>query len=452
MMPAMASADPRIAPAVSSARSRVEMVDMLRGLALLGMLAVHFQYYPATGGVWSERIGDVVSHAATGKFYPLFGCLFGVGFALQFERWGERAGFAAMYLRRLVALFAIAMVVIGFTGFVVLELYAVFGLGLLLVRRWSNRALLVAALVCIFANPVQRLVSYEWEVQTSTPQQSNEKFRQRPVERQAHMKQELALQGEQKLRYGQIVARALGQLRRAQDMYVTNSSYLLPTGPVNVLPLFLVGVYAVRRRVFQDPQRHRRLLWTTLIVGASLGITTEVLPGLWQGPAFQPDNVRPLLQAAAYRRFPYAVLFIGENMWLGLAYAAGLMLLIGRFALVRRAATLLSYAGRMSLTNYVMQVVILELVFAWGTSPPSQWAAWPAITRHGVLALWSLHIPITRPMALVATFVFFGLQILFSRWWMRHFRYGPLEWLWRSMTYARWQPMRYAPAVTPTTP
>jgi uncharacterized protein len=49
-------------------------------------------------------------------------------------------------------------------------------------------------------------------------------------------------------------------------------------------------------------------------------------------------------------------------------------------------------------------------------------------------------------MALLATFAFFGLQVLFSYWWTRRFRYGPLEWLWRSMTYARWQPMRLASA------
>jgi uncharacterized protein len=383
-----------------------------------------------------------VSYTASGKFYPLFACLFGVGFALQSERWGERPGFAAMYLRRLAVLLAIAAVVIGFSGFTVLELYAVFGLGLLLVRRWSNRALLVASLVCIFAFPVQRLASYEWEIQTLTPQQSNEKLRAFFGQRQAEMKVEMTLEGQQTSRYGQAVAMALGRLRGARDMYVRGSRYLLPIAPLNVLPLFLIGVYAVRRKVFQDPQRHRRLLWTVLLAGTALGIMAEVLPRLWEGPELQPDNVRPVLQAAAYKGFLAAVLGLGENVWIGLAYAAGLILLIGRFALVGRAATLLSYVGRMSLTNYVMQVVVLELLFAWGTSPPK----WPGVTRHGALALLSLHVPITRPMALLATFAFFGLQVLFSYWWTRRFRYGPLEWLWRSMTYARWQPMRLASA------
>jgi uncharacterized protein len=52
-------------------------------------------------------------------------------------------------------------------------------------------------------------------------------------------------------------------------------------------------------------------------------------------------------------------------------------------------------------------------------------------------------------LTLLAVFVF-ALQIVFSRWWLARFRFGPLEWLWRSATYGRWQPFRSTPAAGPT--
>ena len=90
-----------------------------------------------------------------------------------------------------------------------------------------------------------------------------------------------------------------------------------------------------------------------------------------------------------------------------------------------RLCVWLAHAGRMSLTNYVVQICALELAFSgWG------------LTYH----------PSCGPLALAV--LFFAAQILYSRWWFRRYRIGPLEWLWRSLTYGAAQPLRITPATT----
>jgi uncharacterized protein len=97
--------------------------------------------------------------------------------------------------------------------------------------------------------------------------------------------------------------------------------------------------------------------------------------------------------------------------------------------MVRSGAThivthLLALPGRLSLTNFVVQVTILEAFF--GQSVPL--------------------VPLNRWGALIGVFVVFAAQVWFSRWWMARYRYGPLESLWRSATFARLEPLRRAQA------
>ena len=83
-------------------------------------------------GQEGRTLNTIVSFVVAGKFYPLFACLFGIGFALQFERWGDRPGFVWLYVRRLLALAVIAFTMIALTGYKVLESYAFWGFTLLL--------------------------------------------------------------------------------------------------------------------------------------------------------------------------------------------------------------------------------------------------------------------------------------------------------------------------------
>jgi uncharacterized protein len=383
-------------------KQRVQVVDALRGLALVGMLLVHFQYYVHDESVWSGRVNWLVDNFAVNRFYPLFACLFGVGFALQFERWGERPGFVKMYLRRLFALMLIATVLVAATGYRVLESYAIWGLVLLAVRRWSNGALVVLVLLCAFSRPVVEFGVWQWERTHLTVEQSDanvrDDWRAGPEFHEA----------EDRLRDQRAFAQ-LAMLRlKFEFNYVRSWRFWIPSDP---FVMILLGLFAVRMHIFVEPGLHRKLLMAVIIYGAiALGgslLTVTFMPS-------ESSHLR-LTQAARYLMFA-----IFDERFHGLAYASLILLWSARNSASGRLVQWLSYPGRLSLTNYVVQVAVLETVFA--SSTPM--------------------MGLNRWTGLVGVVVVFATQVVFSRWWIARFRYGPLEWVWRSMTFARLEPLR----------
>ena len=111
-----------------------------------------------------------------------------------------------------------------------------------------------------------------------------------------------------------------------------------------------------------------------------------------------------------------------RDMWLSFAYIGAVLLLVARDRAWLRRLAPLGWTGRMALTNYMIQVAFLDLTFS----------------KYGM----GLEV---RPLVgLTMAIGLFVVDALFSRWWLARFRYGPLEWLWRSATYASWQPLRVA--------
>ena len=172
-------------------RRRLAAVDALRGLALFGMLVVHVQYYADGPPIWADRIQTAIDALFTERFWALFAFLFGVGFALQIERWEDKPGFVRIYLRRLLILAGFAIVIAAFTGYRVLLGYAFWGLVLLAMRRWSDRALVVAAVVIALAAPAISAVRWQIEKRTIGVEASNQKAaRERGIWRAANQEED----------------------------------------------------------------------------------------------------------------------------------------------------------------------------------------------------------------------------------------------------------------------
>jgi uncharacterized protein len=190
---------------------------------------------------------------------------------------------------------------------------------------------------------------------------------------------------------------------------------------------FLLGMLAGRLRLFHDVERHRPLFrrilgWGLFVAvlgnGASLLVETltdrGVIPkgGLW----------RPILMPTIWE-----VAVLG----LGVVYLAGLTILFQR-PLWRRLLSVLAPAGQMALTNYLSQSLIAQLVF-YG---------------YGLGLIGKL-----GPAATIAlTFGLFWVQVLVSHLWLARFRFGPAEWVWRSLTYGKRQPMRRTPPLPTQSP
>src|SRR5687768_13960459 len=142
---------------------RVEVLDILRGIALVGMFFIHFNYYEATPqGVEPGRLAAFIEQFLglfiEERFYSIFGMLFGVGFAVQLTRAEARGEpFVARYLRRLAALAVFGFIAEGVFGYNVLLGYAMWGLPLLLVRKWPVKALLVLLVLCASSSQIYRV-------------------------------------------------------------------------------------------------------------------------------------------------------------------------------------------------------------------------------------------------------------------------------------------------------
>jgi len=118
------------------AEGRIHALDVLRGVALAGMLLVHFHDAAGEGSGWTAGLLAAIELFASERFFALFAFLFGAGFAIQLGR-ADRSGapFVRIYLRRLVGLFVFGVVAHALLGFAVLLAYSVFAVPLLLVRR-----------------------------------------------------------------------------------------------------------------------------------------------------------------------------------------------------------------------------------------------------------------------------------------------------------------------------
>ncbi len=203
--------------------------------------------------------------------------------------------------------------------------------------------------------------------------------------------------------------------QRASDVGFMLSN-LLFIGPT-VFGMFLFGTWFVKSGAIATPREHPRLFaflrWGALPLGLAL-----MLLSFWMEPTTDFNNIN------LHSSLAFAASSIGSVLM-----AFGYLGWIVKGVQSAAAAPLLHWlapAGRMALTNYLMQSILCTLIF----------------NGYGLGYLDQL------PRAWQVPFVFalFLLQVLYSRWWLARFRFGPAEWVWRSLTYLRPQPMRANPA------
>lgn len=402
--------------------ARVHLIDALRGFALLGILLINLGAFSLFWGVpaeqkaalstvrWDQGTQFLLELFVRGKFYSLFSLLFGLGFAIQMLRAEERGDdFLPVFQRRLMVLAGIGFVHIAFVwdGDILL-LYALLGFLLIPFRRASDRTLLVTA-TALIASPILidtvimlsggRLdpgapllwigstIYADWFGYADTEE--------------AWMQH--ALSGG----LGEFLRWSLpGPFYRYADLLSTSR---IP----KVFAMFLVGLWLGRRQLFRDIETHRAM-WRRLFVwGLVLGLPANLaLAWLVEVLRVEPFTPAGLMATTAYA---------AGVAPLALAYAAGFALLWRRPRWAM-GLSVLAPVGRMALTNYIVQSVICIGIF------------------YGIgLGLGGRVSPVYFPLLALSLF---AVQAGLSHAWLRWFRFGPLEWLWRSLTYRQWQPLR----------
>ncbi len=401
-----------------AADERLLTLDVLRGIALLGVVVANAWYWFSGLFVRMSELGprlktltpdgvtyQLVNLLVNGKAIAVFSFLFGMGLAIQAARAERRGtGIAPLYLRRMAVLLAIGVthgVLIWFGD--ILMAYALLGLLLLLCRKWSDRALLGSAALLLVVLPIALAA---WSVMQSGAPAG-------PATDAAKVAAENAatLDALRSLDPARIVPVNVGQYR--QTYFGEFWRHVYPP----IFGLFLLGLWAGRRRVFENVPAHTAALRRVAAWGIGVGMTA--------GLAFLAFRVGLLKINPAHPWFRpvFTVFRVLATEPLAAGYVAATVLLLERPAWRARLA-----AFRMALTNYLAQSVVCIAVFYGGG----------LISRVGL-----------APAVGIAVAIFI-LQMAWSAWWLARFHFGPAEWVWRSLTYGRLQPMRiHAPAVRP---
>lgn len=384
---------------------RIVTLDVLRGLALLGILLMNLEAFSGPlelsfTGIdqhWQgiDRWADAFVYVfIQGKFFTLFSLLFGVGFAVMAQRAAAAGrGFTRLHLRRSCGLLVIGLLhaLLLWSGDILLS-YALLSFLLLALhkapRNWlpalGVASYLVPLVLMLLLGALMQFVAGD-----AAPAMAADAAASIERQRVAYG------QGD----YGQAL------VQRLRDTGVALSALLL-VGP-QVLALFLIGSWFARSGAIARPGDHVRLWaglrWLALPLGlaimlASVGYLPYIAPG----------------------RFDLAV---------GITYAlnsvAGLLMCLGYLGWGLRLADRLRWlapVGRMALSNYLLQSLVCTLVF------------------YGYGLGW--YEQMGRAWQLVFAVALFALQVLLSRLWLHHFSFGPVEWLWRMATYLQVPPMR----------
>lgn len=395
---------------------RVRVIDVLRGFALLGILVVNMAAFraPPFGEAGEAGAGAffavadpaaewLVAFGFEQKFYVLFSFLFGYGLAVQMGRAAAKGTpFVPRFLRRLsgLLLIGLAHAALLYTGDILVT-YALLGVVLLLMRNAGDGVLLRAATALVALSALAYAVS--GAVLATLPAGSDAAFAA-----------DLAAEAERAVEaYRGAPAEVVGQ--RLAEYPGTLAFALLGQGPT-ALAMFFVGLWAGRGRLFERADEHllpllRRVLLVGLVVGVP-GALAWATAGALLGADFGAGFL--LAGAVDFATAPF----------LSAAYLAAVVLLYRRQAW-RRRLEFLAPVGRLALSNYLLQSLVASLVF----------------TGYGL----GLYGRVGAAAGLALSVAIFALQVPLSAWWLSRFRFGPAEWVLRSFTYGRLQPLRARP-------
>ncbi|CAN5191604.1 DUF418 domain-containing protein [soil metagenome] len=389
---------------------RIATLDIVRGFALMGILIMNMSLfsengYSQAGGndLWPSPFDswtiDVIDGLFSGKFNSMFSMLFGLGFTIQYARLQQRFPDQAtsIYVRRLLVLLVVGL--IHFTLFWngdVLHTYALLGFLLIPLRRVSNRTILVLIAVC-FLMP---LVSNVIRLMTVSPELIK-----------AYTERALAMGVTNEAAYGHgtFLDAAREHVRQADFMYgswraLWGSLNWYTSVSVTMLMGVMIGRLGWARRIPELLPKIPRVQWGALALGLVCSAAFSTIFHYNHGVP-GPSLIKML------GGFLYSLSRISM-----MVFYVTTLVRIAQTATGSRRLAPFAAAGRMPLTNYLMQTAICTTLF-----------------YHWGFGLWNTVNPIGQ--FAIAQLIFWVIQVPWSFWWLKHHERGPLEALWARLTY-----------------
>ena len=378
---------------------RIEVVDALRGFAVMAIMLLHniehFNFYdfPTASSAFMEAmdkgIWETLFFLFSGKAYAIFSLLFGFSFFIQYNNQAKKGkDFRLRFLWRLFLLFIIGCFNGAFFPGDILVLYSIIGVVLVLVCRWSVRAILIAAIILMLQplelgkffyamiNPDYVPAAGVWRVHS----QRMYPFLSQPD-------------------FWAMVKSNLWDGQLFSLLWAWGYGRFFQTAS-----LFLLGMLMGRRQLFANLSEHRVFWMRTLVIGAvcfvPLYFITASLPDMISNKAMlTPMNT----VVSSFRNFSFMCVLVACFVFLWQQVSTHEML-----------HGLVPY-GKMSLTNYLGQSIFGSLLFYhWGFE----------LGRY---------LGITYSFLFGILFVL--LQMVFCSWWLRHHKHGPFEGLWKRLTW-----------------
>lgn len=392
-------------------QSRIHVIDGLRGFALLGILYVHvlmlFMAGPPPKAIletlvtspFDEYVGSSIYWIALSKFYSIFSVLFGLSFFIQMRSGQKKsASFRSRFAWRMLLLAGFGLVHWAFFPGDILTMYAIIGLILIPMSYLGNRILFPIAILLVFG--FGRAIYF-------------------------------SIYGNEALYVfdGELIYRnwtnstldgsLFDVIKASFARYGTfwNDQFTLWGRFYNTLGYFIIGLLLGRSGWLENLDLHLRkfkIIFIASIFGIGVFLTLHIiyLGGSWGLWYHEHNTWFALVRYGIYDLY---------SISLSLFYASGFILLCSKFQSSKAFGYLSAY-GRTGLTSYITQSLIGTFIFFnWGLG----------LMHH-----------ISGSQTLLVFIGIMALQLFLSHVWLQHFKFGPLEWLWRSLTYFEWVPNR----------
>lgn len=399
---------------------RAAILDAIRGIAILGIFLNNIIGFAGYGFLSEDYKQQIPTYAidnvlnflqhvfVEGKFYSIFSLLFGIGFSIIFTKNAQKGNRSLrIFYRRLLVLLIIGFLHCYFLwdGDILL-LYALIGLVLPLFRNCSDKTLLVWAFALIisplFIDLVKLLLLWSPGDFLLIKAQAIDVRNKIPLDDSFALylyKEGSGMQEWQNWRESGIFYRY---------QYILDSNRI-----PKVLGMFLLGLYAGRKSIYQRLQEYQGLFKKLRFWGFLIGLPASIAMVYF---LVDGRNIYKSFYGLLDTLF-YAISVVP----LSLAYLSSICL----FWIKRKEKNpfkIFAPVGRMALTNYILQTIFGISIF-YGVG-------FGLGTQVGPSYIFPIAIGI------------FILQIVFSTYWFKYFRYGPLEWVWRQLTYGKRLPFR----------
>lgn len=401
-------------------KSRIDIVDALRGFALFGIVIAHMnnQYYagyPPPGhesmsvkNGFDEVLDQLSGIFIVGKFYTIFSFLFGLSFGIQLMNAQERnRPFIGRFAWRLLVLFGIALLHQMHYRGDILTIYATLGFFLLIFNSASTKWLLIWAFIFLLNIPGVLYQLFELTRNANVAELASEE----PSPGYERLKNDATAY------YNHVKAGDYRWIIKENILHEFDNKFLfqLFSGRLFItIGLFLLGLYMARIRLFEQLTQYRQAIrtWTWVsVIAVIVAVAVYFLVGL-NNVTGTPQSIVQVLGLVFTGMFDPALSMIYVALFLSFTRSEAGMRRVGGLASL----------GRMGLTTYLVQTIFGLLLF-YG---------------YGLNMLDEIGNSISFPIGLAILLA----QMFISKWWMKRYYYGPFEWFWRSATYLKWQPFR----------